>query len=159
VKNSTKAGIQVTAGIISILVGITIYLLWRSSGLLVFHVLQWVGLMDALAPIRASMIDYTPCRFVLYCLPDGLWATAYILLIDSVFKEHSIIQRIVWAGIIPLTGALSEVLQWFALLPGTFDIGDLLCYLTPMLVYIIILTTYARKHYTTNATETESLHQ
>jgi hypothetical protein len=67
-----------------------------------------------------------------------LWAAAYILTIDSLMFRQSVMPRILVSGIIPVIGAVSELLQLIGLLPGTFDVADLLCYLVPYLLYLSI---------------------
>jgi hypothetical protein len=67
-----------------------------------------------------------------------LWAAAYILTIDSLMFRQSVMPRILVSGIIPVIGAVSELLQLIGLLPGTFDVADLLCYLIPYLLYLSI---------------------
>lgn len=78
-------------------------------------------------------------EFIIYSLPGALWAAAYILTTEYFLYRQSVKTRIFVAGIIPIIGAVSELLQLTGLLPGTFDVADLLCYLVPYLLYMSII--------------------
>ena len=131
------ARIQMVFGLLLILLGGLIYLSFRPTTLLLFHALDRMGLTDW----RAWMSAYQPTEFVLYSLPGGLWAAAYILIILSLTGRTPLTQRVTIASMIPLAGIASELLQWGGLLPGIFDATDLLCYTLPLLfliIYVII---------------------
>ncbi|MBR5716835.1 MAG: hypothetical protein IKX59_09640 [Bacteroidales bacterium] len=75
----------------------------------------------------------------IYALPGGLWTLGYILIIDHIFGNRSRMLRIAWASIIPILGIGSGLLQGIGLLPGTFDLWDLVCYALPYIIYIVII--------------------
>ena len=77
------ARIQMVFGLLLILLGGLIYLSFRPTTLLLFHALDRMGLMLLITDWRAWMSAYQPTEFVLYSLPGGLWAAAYILIILS----------------------------------------------------------------------------
>ena len=143
------ARIQMVFGLLLILLGGLIYLSFRPTTLLLFHALDRMGLMLLITDWRAWMSAYQPTEFVLYSLPGGLWAAAYILIILSLTGliilsltgRTPLTQRVTIASMIPLAGIASELLQWGGLLPGIFDATDLLCYTLPLLfliIYVII---------------------
>ena len=135
------ARIQMVFGLLLILLGGLIYLSFRPTTLLLFHALDRMGLMLLITDWRAWMSAYQPTEFVLYSLPGGLWAAAYILIILSLTGRAPLTQRVTIASMIPLAGIASELLQWGNLLPGIFDATDLLCYTLPLLfliIYVII---------------------
>ena len=121
-----------------LLAGGAIYLLFRPHTLLMFHVADRLGGASSIQAARALTGECHLPRLLTDCLPGGLWSAAYVLLIDSLLKRQSAKHKIVAASIIPLVGALSEVLQYWGILPGTFDSIDLLCYLLPLIIYIPI---------------------
>lgn len=142
-----RANIQIACGLLCLMAGISIYVLWRSSGLLLFRVLDAAGLMDLLHPLRAAAAPYSPIGWLLYALPDGLWAASYVILIDCVFHNQSVATRLAWASVIPAVGCISELLQWPGWMPGTFDTADLICYALPYLLFAIIQLVAAKnKH-------------
>jgi len=114
-----------------------IYLLYRPTSLLLFHVIDWAGGLRQVEQWRMAAGGYNPSDFTVYCLPNGLWAAAYVLLIDWVYARHSVATRLAWAAVIPVIGILAELLQLVGIVPGTADILDVLCYAMPYLIYIV----------------------
>ena len=137
-KADMKARHELSLSAALLLVGGAIYVLFRPLTLLMFRVADHLGLTPAIEAARQLTDGCHLPHFVTDSLPAGLWAAAYVLLIDSLLKRQPTKQKIGAASIIPLTGAVSEVLQSASLLPGTFDWADLLCYLLPLGAYIYI---------------------
>lgn len=64
--------------------------------------------------------------FLLYNLPDGLWAFGFAGLLLLVFRTA---RSVAWLGGLVLLGMLGELLQSYQIIPGTFDPMDIFCYL------------------------------
>lgn len=81
---------------------------------------------------RSSFLGY----IIVYCLPDGLWYAA-LLLVQRMLMGKSLFSRsIYWISIaLPF---IWEILQIFAPIPGTFDPMDICMYLIILLFFIII---------------------
>lgn len=137
-KNDMKARHELSLSAAMLLAGGAIYVLFRPQTLLMFRVADHLGLTPAIEAARKLTENCHLPHFVTDCLPGGLWSAAYVLFIDSLLKRQTTKQKIGTASIIPLTGAASEVLQSVGLVPGTFDWADLLCYLLPVGIYILI---------------------
>ena len=129
--------LKLPLGMMMLLTGGMTYLLFRPQTLLMFHVTDALGLSAVINSMRKGISSQLP-EFIIYNLPGALWAAAYILTIDSLMFRQSVMPRILVSGIIPVIGAVSELLQLIGLLPGTFDVADLLCYLIPYLLYLSI---------------------
>ena len=129
--------LKLPLGMMLLLTGGITYLLFRPQTLLMFHVTDALGLSAVINSMRKGISSQLP-EFIIYNLPGALWAAAYILTIDSLMFRQSVMPRILVSGIIPVIGAVSELLQLIGLLPGTFDVADLLCYLIPYLLYLSI---------------------
>lgn len=129
--------LKLPLGMMMLLMGGMTYLLFRPQTLLMFHVTDAIGLSAVINSMRKGISSQLP-EFIIYNLPGTLWAAAYILTIDSLMFRQSVMPRILVSGIIPVIGAVSELLQLIGLLPGTFDVADLLCYLIPYLLYLSI---------------------
>lgn len=125
-----------------ILVGLggLIYLAFRPTTILLFHVADGMGLMPLIAQGRDWMATWQPAEFWVYSLPGGLWAAAYILVVYGLLAHLSTLLRLLIASSIPLIGILSELLQGAHCLPGVFDWADLLCYAAPLGVLYIYVT-------------------
>ena len=124
---------------LSLAIGGMIYLAYRPMTLLIFDVADFLNLSDCVRHIRQNNTNMP--EWMIYSLPDGLWLLAYMLYIGIVycFKiERSWMMQLV----LPLIAISSEILQFFKLLPGTYDICDILSYLIAMLLgfyYIIFI--------------------
>ncbi len=126
---SHKTCLKYIAGIICFVTGVMIYLLWR-EGLLIHRVISWLGCNTLLDILNQSVADLQPPEWMIYSLPDGLWALSYILIILAQEMPH----KLIWASVIPLVGFFSELLQLAGLMPGTFDIIDLIIYILPLII-------------------------
>lgn len=127
---------KLISGVASLLAGAVIYLLFRSKNLLGFELLNRIGVGPWADRMRSYTADVRLPDVVVNSLPGGLWALGYILVIDSIFGNQSRSTRIVWASVIPLLGVCSEVLQGVGLLPGVFDLWDLVCYALPFIFFV-----------------------
>ena len=116
-------------------VGGAVYLLLRPRTLLLFRVADGLGFSDQVNQWRSSVSSSMLPEWMVYCLPDALWTTAYLLVIDALLRTEPRCQRMCSAAIIPVVGLLSEVLQWAGLLPGTYDPLDLAAYALPFVCY------------------------
>ena len=92
------------------------------------------------------------CRvpsFIKNNLPDGLWLYAFIKTLEMIWKKHSEIAMYGWFGIATLLAVLSEFLQKWKIIPGTFDMDDMLIY---QIVFVICLLQNAFNHILTPKT-------
>lgn len=124
------------------LVGICIYLLFRSRSHLGFLLLDAIGLTNMVDALREMATGISPSDFVKNCLPDGMWSISYILMSDYYNKDVRWSYRLALASVIPLIGSASELMQWGGLLPGFFDWRDLACYTLPLVFYYL----FANRH-------------
>ena len=126
---------KVILSIILVSIGGCIYLMQRTTGILMFRIIDFLGLTDAVAGLRNS-IQQMP-EFVVFNLPGGLWSASYVLLSDAVFAGQSKMMRLAWGSLIPMIGLVSELLQAVALCPGTADWLDAVCYGVPYILYTV----------------------
>ena len=104
-----------------------------------FKVMDALGLMPDINRWREMVVNVTLPEFVIFCLPNGLWAAAYIILIDGWLYNQTKKVRFLAAAVIPLIGTTAEMMQAAGWLPGTFDAGDIACLTIPLLAYGIFL--------------------
>ena len=122
-----------------LLMGMGIYLLFRSRGHLGFIVFDCMGMGAAVDAVRKLVDGVYVSEFVRFCLPDGLWTLSYIFFSDSVNRHESMIKRLAWVSVVPLLGVLSELMQLTQLVPGVFDVADLACYSVPLFVWMVMV--------------------
>lgn len=118
-----------------------IYLVFREKTLLMFSWVGHIGLEEALLAIRhfLSAQKFVVEPWVLYSLPNALWMLSGVILLDLIWDEKEY-RKLGLAWILGFSGlAISaEFLQSLSLLPGTFDIFDLLLMVLISMVYIAV---------------------
>ena len=123
-------------GVVLVLIGGMGYLLFRPTRLLIYQLACCTGMEPLLRQWREHTLQWDLPEWVVYCLPDGLWSAGYVLIVSGLFRPHPL--KWLVAGIIPLVGALSELAQWMGMLPGRFDVVDIVCYLLPYALYLAL---------------------
>ena len=137
--HTTRKKIQLICGILIVLIGAVIYILFRPTTLLIFQVFRALGIMGIINKLRAMASGIHLPDFAIHCLPNALWVISYIILMDYLWKEKSDATKLRWAVIVPVLGCVSEYLQFIHVVPGTFDIWDFICYCAPFIIYYIHL--------------------
>ena len=131
----SSATSKVILGGVFLMLGCTIYLLFRSKTLNLYQWCSALGLSDVIDYARIYAYNWNIPDFVRYSLPDGLYCAAYILIMDAIWHDgDSLIKNFIIA-LIPTITVTSEVLQFFGLVKGTFDSCDLLLYSIPIIAY------------------------
>lgn len=129
-----------------ILLGGLIYILFRSTTLIMFKWLDSIDVLSIVLTIRGftSNIKNSFPEWFYYSLPDGLWVYSFT---SALFLFNEKFQGIkVWL-IIPLVlGPLFELLQFFKLFPGTFDITDLIFSSVAFILSILIFNYKNKKN-------------
>jgi hypothetical protein len=113
--------------ILALIFGALIYILGRSSDFVFFAWLDTVGLGDWINYLRSfsqPLSSHLP-DWIVFSLPDGLWAFAYSLIIVEIWLGSQSILKYFWFASIPLLVIGHEVFQYFGLIPGTFSFPDL----------------------------------
>ena len=115
----------------TLLLGGLVYISFRQDTLKMFRWFDSINLSAVISELRLLTLplsDHLPNWF-LYSLPDGLWICSYlsVLLVvwDNVISKHNIH----WLLLVPMIAIFSEIGQLFKIVPGTFDILDLIFYL------------------------------
>lgn len=119
-----RRGFHVLMSASMLFVGALIYVVYRPTTLLVFRWIEWVGLEEVVAAIRASAVgQWNAPDWFLYSLPDMLWVTSFGHAVYAVLAGANVGLRhyVGWALLIGGGALLSEVGQWIGVVPGTFD--------------------------------------
>lgn len=113
-------------GMLSLFVGGSLYLMCRSDSLVMFSWCKNLGIYDMVLSLRP---EESLGGWVVYSLPDGLWLFSYILLMGSIWNFN--LKQSCYASCpLAVIAIGSELLQIPGWIPGTFDVADLLCYLS-----------------------------
>ena len=139
---ATRYHILIALSILLLVVGGMIYLLCRPETILLNRLVQAIGQGYWLETPRAYMHEHIHCAVWIYSLPAGLWAASYVVMVHTFSEGLTARSRLGYAAVMPLLGVLSELFQWCGIVPGTFDPLDILCYITPYLLYLIIFKNF-----------------
>lgn len=112
----------------SLLLGCVIYLLWRPDSIRFFRWLDALGLRDCVHLARGYASFFYPHLpgWIVFSLPNGLWAFSYALIISTLWWGRKSWLSLFWLFSIPIVGMGYEILQGLGIIPGTFCVGDLI---------------------------------
>lgn len=129
------------ASILSLFLGLVIYLLFRTSSLKIFNWLNYFNIDFLNSSIRLNAFTYSKLvpQWILFSLPDGLWTFSYVCLMLYIWNFKISLQSIIWITLIPFIAVFSEIGQAFNLIQGTFDYLDLFFYILGMVLPLAYL--------------------
>lgn len=122
-----------TISFILLIIGGIIYILYRPHSLYMFVFLKKIGLENILSQLAFPNNGLT--FFCVYSLPNGLWLVSAILLFSVLWRDSTqlfLFYTISFSSI----SIFFELLQIWNVVPGTFDLIDLLVLLMSMSVGI-----------------------
>lgn len=125
----------------SLAAGCLIYLLIRQD-IIAIHWIgkpQWMELFRISIGYNGDLLTYC----LLYCVSDALWYFSLLILQFQFYDKEFILCRILLYSTIVLPFAL-EILQYFKIIGGTFDILDILFYLITLLI-VLKINNYEKK--------------
>lgn len=131
--------IVITVGLLFLLAGGMIYLIFRNLSLRMFNWIETLGYFERITTLRSLFQDVNPPHFVLYNLPDLLWIMAYLLFVNALIPQRDRRVYLFWIILVPLLAIIHEIMQGVGLANGSFDFVDLLCYLIPLVTNLIII--------------------
>ena len=102
-----------------IMLGSAIYFFFRDKQEIIFGFFQFLSV--------APKINFAP-DWIKYNLPDALWFYAFLSTLIFIWQRKISVQSIIWLIAAISMGFLSEAFQFFSVIPGTFDLKDLLAY-------------------------------
>jgi hypothetical protein len=107
----------------ALLTGILIYALFRHSDLLVYKITGNPSFVEQLYQHPAN--NRLLLNFLAYNIPDGLWLLSGILFIRTLWLGQGTTGGI-YILIFCFLAMLAEALQFFGIIPGTFDFFDVI---------------------------------
>lgn len=137
-KNFNIITLKVLISIVLLTIGGLIYLGWRSGNLVMFQLLDKYGFSDFLNSVRKIGTNYSIYEWIKYSMPDGLWLFSYMLLTDTIWNNHKCVSYYIFLWSLPIIAIISELLQFVMIVPGTFDIMDLSCYLLAVIIFLLL---------------------
>lgn len=130
--------IETTISLAALIFGGLVYIIFRSESLLMFQWFQEIGIMEYVERLRLEFGHYNIHEWVKDCMPAGLWLFSYLFIIDAVWWKEKTVTYKIFLGLLPVLASGSEIMQYYRLLPGTFDIMDICSYFVAILLFIVI---------------------
>lgn len=128
--------------VLALATGGAIYMLFRSSELLFFKWIHLIGAGNFISGIREfslPLLNHIP-EWLIFSLPNGLWAFAYTLIILKIWSGSKSQMRCFWYATIPVLVFGWELFQLFGVMPGTFCWFDTLFSLTGITVVVALFS-------------------
>ncbi len=112
---------------LAISLGGLIYILLRPSEHVLFSWISAAGLDNWLSYARNNPLSPSLLlpEWIVFSLPNGLWAFAYALLITSIWSGSRTWLKYFWMASIPILVLGYEVMQYAGVIPGIFCIQDI----------------------------------
>ena len=104
-----------------------------------FRWVESLGLNEYIDRLRDMVSGITLNHITLYSLPDGLWLASYIIVVNTIVSKENTKNLLFWSFLLPVIAITFEILQIPGIIPGVFDVFDLICYIVPLLIYLIYL--------------------
>jgi len=130
-----------------LLIGGLIYISFRSKALLLFRWFDEIKISGFTNLIRCTlspMKKYIP-NWAIYSLPDGLWVYALSSSLFIIWGKDCLKSFYRVLIIIAFAPCL-EIMQFYNILPGTFDIIDLIFYIIASTVSVLIFKLKFKKY-------------
>jgi hypothetical protein len=124
----------------ALLAGGIIYIIFHSSEPLFFSWINSTGAIHWINIIRNSSLSLSKFlpEWIVYSLPNGLWAFSYSLLITGIWSGSKSSLRYFWFASIPLVVLGFEFLQFARLIPGTFCLQDIALGIAGIVIGIMV---------------------
>lgn len=135
--NINKNFIRLSLSFVTLFIGGMIYILYRDESLIMFSWAKSLGISDFIQYLRNTSCEGNIYYWIKFNLPAALWVFSYLFIIDSIWNKKTALYY-VYLSAIPIMGICSEILQLFNLIPGTFDIMDLVGYFCAIGLFIIL---------------------
>lgn len=111
-----------------------------------FSWVKMVGLYPVVSDIRMHSIvvsTYMP-EWLIFSAPNGLWVFSFGAMMASLWAGTGFSIAIAWTLALWIVGIGSEVMQLYKIMPGTFDIGDIVAYTMGLVGILLFLDGGAR---------------
>lgn len=126
-------------GVVFLMCGCMIYLLFRSKSLNIYLWSRFWGFSGLVDYFRDAVQGWQVGNFVKFSLADGLYCASYIFFIDAIWhKDKKAVKHLIVA-FIPTVAIVDELFQYYGITNGTFDTMDMVCYFVPIAIYFLVI--------------------
>lgn len=135
---------KIIIGTLPVIVGGLIYLTYRTDTLIMFGWFNKIGLSDSVDFLRSNqhLQNLTIPSWIKFSLPDALWLFSFNYVLLTLWNFNINRQSAFWLFLAPTIGLLSEIGQFFGIVPGTFDIVDLVLLVFATLIPFLLVNNF-----------------
>lgn len=146
---------NICLSVLALFAGGIIYILFRTSEPVFFN---WIRTTGSDTWLNMTRHDSLPLgmlfpEWIVFSLPNGLWAFAYALLITGIWSGSKSWLRYLWMTSIPLLVLGYEFLQYPGIIPGTFCIQDIILGTAGLITGVLTGKKTTKSYYHEKATE------
>lgn len=135
-KSYVKKTILISISILFLLLGGFIYLFFRPHTLNMFVWLRIIN-CEQFFQLREYNHNLKFLDFLIFSFPNGLWVLSFLIILGLIWKKHRIF-FIIYSSFFTGISILFEFFQKFGLIPGTFDIADIIVLLSSHILGFLI---------------------
>jgi hypothetical protein len=119
---------KIATALIPLLLGGLIYITYRTETLLMFSWFENLRLQFITDAFRSNIFlqNLNIPDWIKFSLPDALWLFSFTYTILFLWNFTITRQSIIWICVAPVIGLVSELGQLVSIIPGTFDVTDLI---------------------------------
>lgn len=125
-------------GGVTLFLGGIIYLSFRPETLVMFSWVTMLGLDEFVNSMRDYTNDFAIPQWVIFSAPNGLWIFSFGALMLWLWERDSVEHAACWTFALWLLAISSEALQLIEVIPGTFDVNDLVAYTVGFLMALFL---------------------
>lgn len=127
---------RILTTLIPLIFGGLIYLTYRVETLKMFRWFDNIGATDLIIFLRTNEISQAISlpQWVKFSLPDALWIFSFTYFMLTIWKFKISKSSAFWIFLAPTIGLFSEIGQLIGLIPGTFDLVDLVLLIIAMVI-------------------------
>jgi hypothetical protein len=132
---------KIMIGLLPVILGGLIYLTYRTESLVLFGWFNKIGLTNTVDFLRSNQYlqNLTIPNWIKFSLPDALWLFSLNLTLLTLWNFKVNRQSAFWLLSAPTIGLFSEIGQMVNIVPGTFDIVDLvLLFLATLIPFLLV---------------------
>lgn len=127
-KQSIAENTKAILATLALLIGGAIYVLWRGKSLLMFTWFDALGMGRFVEALREYAGPYSQVfpHWVYFSLPQALWLFGGIVFFHCIWRNGAFLNKLLWITVFAVTAFGFELGQYLHLVPGYFDLSDML---------------------------------
>ncbi|MFA5404158.1 MAG: hypothetical protein WC358_04420 [Ignavibacteria bacterium] len=116
--------------VVPVFIGALIYILFRTDSLQMYRWFEYLKISGFIYSFRDSVNIFPEGYFkiLINTIPNGLWAFSYSAFLLVIWKNEITSHNYYYFIFIPIIAVMSEFMQLFGIVSGTFDILDVISY-------------------------------